>query len=77
MLYYFGMSEILDLIFKELDGLEESAAKLRGCTTAAGKQTDLEVAILTKQVAELRDRNKRAEEHIEKAEKILEKLKKA
>jgi len=71
------MSEILDLIFKELDELEESAAKLRSRSNAAGKQTDLEVAILTKQVADLREKNKKAEEHIEKAEKILEKLKKA
>ena len=70
------MSEILCLIFKELDSLEESAAKLRGRAGAAGKQTDLEVAILTQQVADLREKNAKATEKIEKATDILEKLKK-
>jgi hypothetical protein len=71
------MSEILDLIFKELDTLEESAARMRGRVSASGKQTDLEVAILTQQVADLRSKNVRASQDIEKATKILEKLKKA
>ncbi|MCL1902671.1 MAG: hypothetical protein FWG18_03540 [Alphaproteobacteria bacterium] len=70
------MSEILDLIFKELDGLEESTGKLRGRAAASGKQIDLEVAILTQQVADLRGKNAAAAEKIDSAVKILEKLKK-
>jgi hypothetical protein len=70
------MSEILDLIFNELDGLEESAAKLRGNIGAAGKQTDLEVAILTQQIADLQTKNENAAKYINEAKGILEKLKK-
>ena len=42
----------------------------------ASKQTDLEVAILTKQVKTLRERNENAKQLIEKSVSILEKLKK-
>jgi len=44
--------------------------------TSASKQTDLEVAILTKQVKNLREKNEAAKQLIEKSVSILEKLKK-
>ncbi|MDR1207368.1 MAG: hypothetical protein LBK26_03065 [Rickettsiales bacterium] len=70
------MSEILGLIFNEIDSLEESAAKLRSSIGAAGKQTDLEVAILTQQVADLRTKNENAAKYIGETKRILENLKK-
>ncbi len=69
------MSEIKQQIFNELDALEESAIKLRSTAVAAGKQTDLEVAILTEQVKNLRDKNARATEIIDQSISILKKLK--
>lgn len=69
------MSEIKQQIFNELDSLEESAIKLRSTAVAAGKQTDLEVAILTEQVKNLRDKNARATEIIDQSISILKKLK--
>ena len=51
------MADIKQQIFQELASLEEAAARLRGTAVAAGKQTDLEVAILTEQVKNLRDKN--------------------
>ena len=71
------MNEKIDLIFKELDNLEESATRLRATCHATGRQTNLEVAILSQQVAELQNKNQRAAEYIDQAEKILTKLKKA
>jgi len=68
------MSEIVSQIFTELDALEEAAAKLSAAATGAGKQTDLEVAILNQQVAELRDKNAKAAEFIDQAKGILKKL---
>ena len=56
--------------------LEEAAARLRGTAIHAGKQTDLEVAILTEQVKNLREKNVRATEMIDKSINILQKLKK-
>ncbi|MBQ4070553.1 MAG: hypothetical protein IJD52_04255 [Alphaproteobacteria bacterium] len=69
------MADIKQQIFQELASLEEAAARLRGTAVAAGKQTDLEVAILTEQVKSLRDKNERASELIDKSISILEKLK--
>ena len=69
------MADIKQQIFSELNALEEAAARLRGTAVAAGKQTDLEVAILTEQVRALRDKNVRATELIDKSISILKKLK--
>ena len=68
------MAEIKQQIFNELASLEEAAARLRGTAVAAGKQTDLEVAILTEQVKNLRDKNARATDMIDKSIDILRKL---
>ncbi|MBO5946987.1 MAG: hypothetical protein J6Q44_02480 [Alphaproteobacteria bacterium] len=70
------MADIKQQIFQELTHLEEAAAKLRGTAIHAGKQTDLEVAILTEQVRGLREKNARAVDMIDKSVSILRKLKK-
>ena len=70
------MADIKQQIFQELARLEEEAAKLRGTAIHAGKQTDLEVAILTEQVRGLREKNARAVDMIDKSVSILRKLKK-
>ena len=70
------MADIKQQIFQELIHLEEAAAKLRGTAIHAGKQTDLEVAILTEQVRGLREKNARAVDMIDKSVSILRKLKK-
>jgi len=70
------MSEIINKIFAELDALEEVAKKTRAAAGAAGKQTNLEVAILTQQLSEITEKNNRAMEYISSAESILKKLKK-
>ena len=70
------MADIKQQIFQELASLEEAAARLRGTAVAAGKQTDLEVVILTEQVKSLRDKNARATEMIDESLSILKKLKK-
>ena len=67
------MTDIKEQIFRELTALEEAASKLRGAAVSAGRQTDLEVAILTEQVRKLRDRNARAAEMIDKSMEILKK----
>ncbi|MBR5355219.1 MAG: hypothetical protein IK122_03780 [Alphaproteobacteria bacterium] len=70
------MANIKEQIFQELDSLEVLATHLRADVASASKQTDLEVAILTKQVKTLRERNDAAKQLIEKSVSILEKLKK-
>jgi hypothetical protein len=73
------MTKTMDIkqqIFQELDSLESLALHLRADATCASKQTDLEVAILTKQVKNLREKNERAKNLIKKSVSILEKLKK-
>ena len=70
------MANIKEQIFQELDSLEVLATHLRADAASASKQTDLEVAILTKQVKNLRERNEAAKQLIEKSVSILEKLKK-
>ena len=69
------MADIKQQIFQELTHLEEAAARLRGTAITAGKQTDLEVAILTEQVRSLRDKNARASDMINQSLSILKKLK--
>ena len=70
------MAEIKEQIFQELDNIESLARNLRSNATLATQQTDLEVAILTKQVKTLREKNENAKELIDKSVSILEKLKK-
>lgn len=70
------MTEIKQQIFQELNSLENAVLGLRSDVSAAGRQTDLEVAILTQQVKNLRMKNTRAVEMIDKSMSILEKLKK-
>lgn len=70
------MANIKEQIFQELDSLESLTVHLRADAMSASKQTDLEVAILTKQVKNLRERNEAAKQLIEKSVSILEKLKK-
>ena len=68
------MSDIKQQIFQELSNLEDAASRLRSSAVFAGRQTDLEVAILTEQVKTLRDKNKRAADMIDKSLNILKKL---
>ncbi|MBO7559679.1 MAG: hypothetical protein J6T27_00795 [Alphaproteobacteria bacterium] len=69
------MSDIREQIFQELSKLEDAAARLRATAVNAGKQTDLEVAILTQQVRNLRAKNARATELIDQSIEILGGLK--
>ena len=69
------MSDIKQQIFQELSALEDVATRLRSTAVNAGRQTDLEVAILTEQVKNLRERNNRATEMINQSISILKKLK--
>ena len=68
------MSDIKQQIFNELAALDDAAAKLRSVAVNAGKQTDLEVAILTEQVRTMREKNARATDMITSAMDILKKL---
>lgn len=67
--------DIKDQIFAELTKVEDGVARLRADAVNANRQTDLEVAILTEQVRNLRDKNARANDLIEKSIGILRKLK--
>jgi hypothetical protein len=69
------MSDVKQQIFKELAALEETVTKLRSTALSAGKQTDLEVAILTEQVKTLREKNANANDLIGKSITILKNLK--
>ena len=69
------MSDIKEQIFNELAKLDEEIMRLKSTAINAEKQTDLEVAILTEQVKNLRTKNIRANELIEQSVKILETLK--
>lgn len=75
MSYDINMSDIKEKIFQELTKLEEDVVRLRATAINAGKQTDLEVAILTEQVKKMRDKNARATELINQSVEILKKLK--
>ncbi len=68
------MVDIKQQIFQELSALEDAASRLRATAVNAGKQTDLEVAILTEQVRVLRDKNARASQMIDQSVSILKKL---
>lgn len=68
------MSDIREQIFQELSKLEDAVARLRATAVNAGKQTDLEVAILTQQVRNLRAKNTRATELIDQSIDLLRKL---
>lgn len=76
MSYTENMSDLKKQIFQELASLEDAVVRLRGTAINAGKQTDLEVAILTEQVRALRDKNVRATEMIDESISILKKLNK-
>ena len=69
------MTDLKQQIFQELNSLENAVIGLRSDASAASRQTDLEVAILTQQVKTLRAKNARATEMIDKSMSILEKLK--
>lgn len=69
------MSDVKQQIFKELGVLEETVTKLRSVALNAGKQTDLEVAILTEQVKTLREKNEHASDLVGKSISILKSLK--
>ncbi len=68
------MPDIKQQIFQELSALDDAVSRLRGAAVVAGRQTDLEVAILNEQVKNLRDKNKRATDMIDKSLSILRKL---
>ena len=69
------MADIKQQIFHELATLEDAAGRLRATAVNAGRQTDLEVAILTEQVKNLRERNARAVQMIDQSVSVLKKLK--
>ena len=69
------MADIKHQIFQELATLEEAATRLRATAVNAGRQTDLEVAILTEQIKSLRERNARAVQMIDQSVSVLKKLK--
>ena len=69
------MSDLVEQIFQELTKLEESATRLQATAVNASKQTDLEVAILTEQVRNLRAKNARATELIDQSVELLKTLK--
>lgn len=69
------MTSIKEQIFQELDALEKATLGLRSDVNTAGRQTDLEVAILKQQICSLRIKNERATELIDKSIDILNKLK--
>ncbi len=69
------MVDIKQQIFQELTAVEELATSLRSTAVNAGKQTDLEVAILSQQVKNLREKNARAADLVDRSISILKKLK--
>ena len=69
------MSDLKQQIFQELNSLENAVVGLRSDASASARQTDLEVAILSEQVKNLRAQRTRAVEMIDKSVSILEKLK--
>ena len=69
------MSDIKQQIFQELSALEDATARLRSTAVNAGRQPDLEGAILTEQVKSLREKNARATEMINKSIDIIKNLK--
>ena len=68
------MADTIEQIFDELEQITDAADKLRAAALGAAKQTDLEVAILTQQIADLREKNTRANAMIDESLSILGKL---
>jgi hypothetical protein len=66
---------VRDQIFLELADLEGVVTKLRAESDSSKKQTDLEVAILRKQIEKMGENNKAAQSKIDNAMNILEALK--
>ena len=62
-------------IFSMLDDIEAKIATLKGAGAAAGRQTDLEVAILKKQVRELAEANQSGAAKVKRALSVLKALK--
>ncbi len=75
MSYHKAMLETASQIFKELDELETAAVKLRNSAAGAQTQTDLEVAICSRQLADMRAKNIRATQLIDQSIKELKALK--
>ncbi|MCL1892602.1 MAG: hypothetical protein FWF97_04965 [Alphaproteobacteria bacterium] len=69
------MSEISDKIFQELGEMEALAAGLRAVAVGAKSQTDLENAILAREKADNREKNRRATELIDKSIAALKGIK--
>ena len=67
--------EIKEQIFNELDDLEAAIFNLRGSETASKNQTDLEIAILRKQVAKLNESRDLAGKKIDKSIALLKAMK--
>lgn len=74
MSYHKAMLETASQIFKELDELETAAVKLRNNAAGAQTQTDLEVAICSRQLADMRAKNIRATQLIDQSIKELKAL---
>lgn len=68
------MSDLKQQILKELSFLEEKITNLHATAQDAEKHTDLEVAILTKQVNTLRAKNEKASDFVDKSISILKGL---
>jgi hypothetical protein len=66
-----GKMDLKKLILDELKEMEQAIAGLQGLKTAAERQTDLEIAILKRQVAKQNDARMKIDESI----RILESLK--
>lgn len=69
------MSEIIDKILKELDELEIAADNITQNLGGDKTQTDLEVAILSRQLNDAHEKNVRATELIDKSIKKLKDIK--
>lgn len=75
MSYHKAMLETANQIFKELDELEAAMVKLRANASGAQTQTDLEVAICSRQLADMRAKNIRATQLIDQSIKELKAIK--
>lgn len=69
------MSDLKQQILKELSSLEEKVSNLHATACNAAKQNDLEIAILSKQVNTLREKNAKALDYVDKSISILKGLK--
>ena len=69
------MADVKEQILGELDSLEAAIFNLRGDASASKNQTDLEIAILRKQVAKLNESREQATKKIDKSIAVLKALK--